>query len=76
MNSFKKSAVEARFIRAANISKLNSLIQKRARQARASKREENDHPYLIVPAIAGRSAYIYISVECRRRRERALRQYL
>ena len=81
MNSFNKSAVEARSIQAANISKFNSLIQKRARQARYSKREENDDPPISPmsyrPGIGGR-LYVrgIIYAWTIRRRERATRQYL
>ena len=78
---FKKDALEALKVQAANLAKYKALVQKRDRQARSSKRDENDEPpiNLLIPraSMASRAWARSVNTNWRRRREeKARRQYL
>lgn len=72
---------DAQTVRATNLAKYKALLQKRDRQARSSKRDENDEPpiNILIPhaSMAARAYVRSINAVWRRRREeKALRQYL
>jgi hypothetical protein len=79
---FKKDALEALKVQASNLAKYKALVQKRDRQARSSKRDENDEPpiNLLAPpraSMASRAWARSVNTNWRRRREeKARRQYL
>ena len=78
---FKSDTLEAQTVRATNLAKYKSLLQKRDRQARSSKRDEKDEPpiNILIPhaSMAARAYARSINANWRRRREeKALRQYL
>jgi hypothetical protein len=77
---FSKESLETQNIQATNLAKYKALLQKRERQARFSKREENDEPPVRPPRVCplpGRfENWIIYSIWREEREDNARRQYL